>query len=118
MVLLLIMSLGFFLMPGKTYACVSAKAQKERSACKKMQTDKHDAKHDCCKGKKQHKKACDGKCKSCVCNNVPATHFSMLASVNSNAQHAFAETQKTTFGYKAAHYSSGYISIWLPPKIS
>jgi hypothetical protein len=37
------MSLGFFLMLGKAYACSSAEAQKERSTCTKMQTEKDEA---------------------------------------------------------------------------
>jgi hypothetical protein len=30
----------------------------------------------------------------------------------------FAEIKKQKFGFKEAYYSSGYSSIWQPPKIS
>jgi len=111
------MSLGFFLIPEQTYACSSKKMQSKESACKKMPAGKYKAKSSCCKGDK-HKKDCSGKCKNGLCQCAPGSSVSITVATVSDLQKRFAEFQKQTFGYKPAYYSSGYSSIWLPPKIS
>src|SRR5690606_15050442 len=116
--IMLIVMLGFFLTPTLTYACGKSHTKTEKSCCDKQtsQTEKK----DCCKNHSDNNKNNDG-C-GVKCNN-PSCHCPTVA-------HAFALTldvgmknnilvlEKLTFGYTQSYISSGYHSIWQPPKLS
>ena len=96
--------LGFFLTPTLTYACGKPAEKTEKACCKKetSQTEKK----DCCKSHSQKDKnddCCGGKCKNPSCHCPTAPHNIFLG--------------KVTIAYTETYISSGFRSIWLPPKI-
>lgn len=116
--ILLIVMLGFFLTPTLTYAC-GTKAEKTEKSCCKKETSKSDKK-DCCKSHSQKDKNdddCNGKCKnpSCHCPTAPLTI--VLPFVTEMKYHNIF-LEKVTIAYTETYISSGFRSIWLPPKIS
>ena len=111
--------LGFFLMPTMTYACGTTKELKSEKSCNKK--EKSSAENtDCCeKGQgEKHEKNCEGKCKnpSCHCPTSNCYTFTMPFFIQ------FSQTKiiesKSKFYYQEMYYSSKFLSIWLPPKIS
>ena len=116
---MLIVVLGFFLTPTLTYACGKSHTQTEKSCCDKKtsQTDKN----DCCKNKNSHNQKdnddCGGKCghSSCHC---PTVSFSFIPSTPELKYNLLVVAQKQFFLYSDPYISSGYHSIWQPPKIS
>ena len=120
---LILFCLGFFLIPNQSYACSKNSTKTEQSACSKKQTARSEHK-DCCKAM-HHKKCngskdCGGNCKGNSCRCVPSTtSLSVPAIIGLKINDQFADAKKQKFGFKQAHYSSGFYSIiWLPPKIS
>lgn len=120
--LVILLCLGFFLLPSITFACAKKTTKVEQKSCSKDQSiksSKHDCDHDkSCSTDKQHKK-CGGKCKhnSCKCSTT-VTSLSLPAYITFSSKKIFAETKKQKFGFKQAYYSSDISSIWQPPKIS
>jgi hypothetical protein len=112
--ILLLLIFGFLLGPSFTYA---HGAKKEMSCCAKPSTTK-----DCCKKKEASKKAhdCDNSCTGSSCG-CPAAYCSFTAVVSfettNNALFTFVERAQN-FHYSEIFISSGFRSIWLPPKIS
>lgn len=117
--ILLIALLGFFLTPTLTYACSKSHTQTEKSCCDKKtsQTDKN----DCCKNKSSHNQkdndGCEGKCghSSCHCPTITLT---IALPFVSEMKHHIIVLEKLTIGYTQSYISSGFHSIWQPPKIS
>jgi hypothetical protein len=62
---------------------------------------------------------CGGGCShsSCRCG-ASITSLSLPVIIELKAKNQFAASKKQKFGFKEAYYSSGFFSIWLPPKIS
>jgi len=62
---------------------------------------------------------CGGGCShnSCRCG-ASITSLSLPVIIELKAKNQFAAGKKQKFGFKEAYYSSGFFSIWLPPKIS
>ncbi len=115
--ILLILMLGFFLTPTLTYACGKPAEKTEKACCKKetSQTEKK----DCCKSHSQKDKnddCCGGKCKnpSCHCPTAPLT-IALPFVTEMKYHNIFLE--KVTIAYTETYISSGFRSIWLPPKI-
>ena len=109
--------LGFFLTPTLTYACGKPAEKTEKACCKKetSQTEKK----DCCKSHSQNDKnddGCGGKCKnpSCHCPTAPLT-IALPFVTEMKYHNIFLE--KVTIAYTETYISSGFRSIWLPPKI-
>ncbi|RKD16335.1 hypothetical protein BCY91_05555 [Pelobium manganitolerans] len=119
--ILLLFFLGFFLMPNQSYACSKKSTQTEQSSCSKDKSKK--SKHSSCKGKSCKKRkdsnGCGGNCKhsSCRCA-ASTTSLSLPLVIEFKAKNPLAAGKKKKFGFKEAYYSSGFFSIWLPPKIS
>lgn len=115
--ILLIVMLGFFLTPTLTYACGKSAEKTEKSCCKN-ETSKSEKK-DCCKSHSQNDKnddGCGGKCKnpSCHCPTTPPTIA--LPFVSKEKQNILF-IEKQNIPYTETYISSGFLSIWLPPKI-
>ncbi|MBX9448593.1 MAG: hypothetical protein KL787_02240 [Taibaiella sp.] len=113
--------LGFFLMPNQSYACSKKSTQTEQSSCSKEKSKKSEHKKGC-KGKSCKKcksDNCGGGCShsSCRCG-ASITSLSLPVIIELKAKNQFAASKKQKFGFKEAYYSSGFFSIWLPPKIS
>jgi hypothetical protein len=90
---------GFLLMPSKTFACGNSSG---KNSCKKEVSSKTD-KGNCCKGddnsKDKKPSGCGGKCGH---SNCTTSTFS---------------TEKPRFYHSETFISSGFTSVWLPPKI-
>ncbi len=119
---IILLCLGFFLIPSISYACAKKTAKTEQKSCSKDQSTKA-VKKDCCKTKSCKKDSehndCNGKCKhsSCRCS-TSSSSLSLPIPLDLKTTNHFATTKKQKFGFKQAYYSSGYSSIWQPPKIS
>jgi hypothetical protein len=113
---------GFFLIPSQSYACGTKSVKTEKSCCKKSKTEKN-SKKDCCKknNSKSDKedKGCDGRCNNsnCSCSTVHFA-FALPFYAEIKAKTYFAENKKTKLYYNENYLSDGFVSIWLPPKIS
>ena len=118
----ILLCLGFFLMPSISYACAKKTANTEQKSCSKDQSAKAEHKSSCkdksCK-KCKDGHDCDGNCKhsSCGCS-TSSSSVNLQIPIDLKITHPFGETKKQKFGFKQAYYSSGYSSIWQPPKIS
>jgi hypothetical protein len=92
-------------------------AKAEMSCCKEKSTTK-----DCCKEKDSKKKghSCDNSCvgSSCGCPVANCASSPMVSFyTESNSLFSFSE-KKQNYYYSEIFISSGFRSIWLPPKIS
>lgn len=115
--ILLIVMLGFFLTPTLTYACGKSVEKTEKSCCKK-ETSKSDKK-DCCKNHSQKDKNdddCDGKCKNSSCH-CPTAPLAIVLPFVTEMKYYNIFLEKVTIAYTETYISSGFRSIWLPPKI-
>ncbi|HRB86127.1 MAG TPA: hypothetical protein PLE27_05870 [Bacteroidia bacterium] len=116
--ILLIATLGFFLTPTLSYACGKSHTKTEKSCCdkKSSQTEKK----DCCKNHSDNEKdndGCGGKCghSSCHC---PTVCFGCTLPFTSEPKYnVLVVSKKQFFPYSDPYISSGFHSIWLPPKI-
>ena len=110
---------GFFLTPVQSYAC-GTESDKTETSCNKQSDSEVDNKETCNNVKEhcgKHGKDCDGKCGNPNCHcptngiNFTIPFFAQLSLVK-------VIFIKPNFYYQETHYSSGILSIWLPPKIS
>ncbi len=120
-ILTLVCMLGFFLIPGLSYACKAHTKVKIEKSCCKASPDRHHStrtcQEDCCKDKRDDSEDCSGKCGNKSCQ-TPSQSFSEIPTLFTVLQDLFdVEGKKLYALYKQPHYSSGYLSIWLPPKI-
>ena len=115
-IIILILTLGFFLSPTLSYAC---ETKTEKTCCKKETTEKIEKK-DCCNNKhsKDKDNTCGGKCGHSNCT-TSTVNFSLISCYE-------IEFKNNSFGFsseKAKFYdgktfiSSGFYAIWLIPKI-
>lgn len=116
-VIILIMLFGFFFQPTQVLACGNNVNQKTMH----LKVNKTEQKHHCTtKTEKTHSNDhdCNGECGNVLCPH--ATHFSILIAVNReniNNQLSFS-VEKQKFYDINTNISSGFLSIWLLPKIS
>lgn len=114
---IIILTIGFFLLPNLNYAC-GTKVEKE--CCKKENSSKTEKK-DCCDSKHSKNKDnnCGGKCGHSNCTTLPVTlsilSFNEIHFKNDNF--VFSNKKQQFFNLKT-FISSGFTSIWLIPKIS
>ena len=120
--LLSVLILGFFLIPKTSYACAKNVRETASSSCSKKQDENRQSKDfsktTSCEKKNQHKE-CNDQCKhsSCGCG-TSAPSFGLLTRLSLYTKNHFSEITKQQFDFKQPHCSSGYFSVWLPPKIS
>lgn len=116
---ILLVLLGFFLMPGSAYACGSGSG---KHSCK-MEMSSKSKKHDCCSKKSKSKetkdKGCSGKCGQSMCSVSPVNigiaapmHYEILKPLFSITE------KKQNFSHVISVLSDGYTSLWLIPKIA
>jgi hypothetical protein len=117
--ILLIVMLGFFLTPTLTYACGTSAKKTEKSCCEKG-ASKADKK-DCCKQdhsqKDKNDDGCGGQCGNSSCH-CPTLNIAIALPFVSELKHNVFIAQKRSIPYTETYFSSGFLSIWLPPKIS
>lgn len=117
----ILLCFGFFLMPTLGYGCTKKTVRTEHQNYSNKQSHKTEIK-DCCKTKscksdKDHSD-CDGKCKdsSCRCSTTSYS-LNLHIPVDIHTVNQFGEIKQEKFGFEQACYSSGFSSIWQPPKI-
>ena len=121
-IVLLIVTIGFFLMPVLAYSC---EIKSNKSCCNKEMSSAEAEKMDCCKNtndsknkNQDHEGGCNGKCghSNCVTTSM---HFSVVffEIQFKNNNFAFSEKEQNYFNSKI-NLSSGFYSLWLIPKIS
>ena len=107
--------LGFFL-PTSSYACGN---KTEKSCCKKETSSKTEKK-DCCNGKhsKDKDNSCGGKCGHSNCTTSLIT-FSLISlnEIQFKNNNFDFSIEKPKFYHSETFISSGFTSVWLPPKI-
>lgn len=116
--IIVLVLLGFLLMPTTTFACGSHSG---KNSCNK-ETSSNSEKMNCCKkdshSKNKKSEGCNGKCghSNCVTASV---HFSaaFFEIKFKNTNFAFSEKNQNYFNSET-NLSSGFHSIWLIPKIS
>ena len=112
---ILILTIGLFL-PTSGYACGT---KIEKSCCKKEISSKTEKK-DCCKNKQSKDKdnSCGGKCGHSNCTTSSVTFslisFNEIQFKNNNFDFSI---EKPKFYHSKTFISSGFTSVWLPPKI-
>jgi hypothetical protein len=110
--------IGFFLTPTETYACGS-KSENIENNCSK-QSDTEAEKKECCDTKKgqcsKHGKDCDGKCGNPACH-CPTNCTNFTIPFFDGFSGITIIVNKPNFYYQDTYYSSGFLSIWQPPKI-
>ncbi len=121
-ILLLIVTLGFFLIPTLTYSC---EMKSKKSCCNKEISSSNKEKMDCCKNNNPSKSndeksegGCSGKCghTNCTTSSVQfSLTFFEIKFKGNNLE--FSEKEQNYFNSET-NISSGFSSIWLIPKIS
>ena len=115
-ILIIILTLGIFTVPTLSYACGT---KTEKSCCTKKTTSKIEKK-DCCKNKqsKEEDNSCGGKCghSNCTASTVNLSLISSYEIEFKNNNFDFF-TKKQNFYHSETFISSGFTSVWLPPKI-
>ncbi len=114
--------LGFFLTPMQSMACGDNSISTEKSCCKSSKKDKSKKKSCCNKhtsNSDKDSKGCDGKCgnSSCHCTNF-CQQFAVPFFVTFKPKYFPILSKQKLFSKNDNYYSSGFLSIWLPPKIS
>ena len=115
-IIIIILTLGFFLSPTLSYAC----GTKTEKACCKKETAKETKKKHCCNNKhsKDKDKGCGGKCGHSNCTtsivNFSIISFNEIEFKNNSFDFS---SEKSKFYHSETFISSGFTSVWLPPKI-
>jgi hypothetical protein len=120
-ILLVLVILGFFLMPFLTYSC---EMKSKKSCCNKEMSSSNDEKMDCCKNindskskNKDHEGGCNGKCGHSNCVTT-STQFSVaFFEIRFNNNNFDFSVEKPKFYHSETFISAGFTSVWLPPKI-
>lgn len=120
-ILLLVFTIGFFLIPMSTYSC---EMKSKKACCNKEMSSSNTEKRDCCKNSnhsenkdKDHDGGCNGKCghSNCTTSTVQfSLAFFEIKFKNNN--YDFSEKEQNYFNSET-NLSSGFHSIWLIPKI-
>lgn len=115
--------LGLFLVPEDLAACSSHSKQfstTEAQCCAKESNDHHaetPCQKECCLDNEGVPTGCDGNCGDKSCQN-PSPTFWSLFSVKGTSFIDFHQDKNTCPTYQQPYFSSGFHSIWQPPKIS
>jgi len=101
--------------PTESLAC-SKNSNSTVSSCTKDADPKHEKKGCCDKGHSEDdSKSCEGKCgNSCYC---PATYFNVSQLSSDTIPQKISFFQKSIFYHQGAYISSGFYSIWHPPRL-
>lgn len=111
---IIILTIGFFLLPNLNYAC-GTKVEKE---CCKKEVSTKDIEKECCKNSESSNKSCEGKCGHSNCTTLTASHsLVFLNEIEFKINDFDFSNKKQKFYYSKTFISSGFSSIWQPPKI-
>ena len=110
---------GFFLTPVESYACSTKSENTETFS--RIQLDSTIEKKDCC-GKEttqcgKQGKDCEENCDNSDCHCPTSSSNFTIPFFAQLLQTKVILSKKLKFYFQEAYYSSGFLSIWLPPKI-
>ncbi|MFH6958591.1 hypothetical protein ACHRV1_14415 [Flavobacterium aquidurense] len=118
--IILIVTLGLFLVPTATFACGNLS---KKASCTKETSKTHN--EDCCSeegghSKKEKHDGCGHKCghASCGCASVCNGGISFLSELEFKNNTLSLFSQKQKFYNSETSILTGFYSIWLIPKIS
>jgi hypothetical protein len=116
--IMMIAVFGVLLIPKHTHACCEKNGNTEKSCCNKSNSKSKTK--DCCKKKHPQEKDsnCGGECGNSSCHCPSQVSYIVLFSVSEIYTKIFPAAKKPIFLNKETYTSSGFFSIWLPPKIS
>ena len=127
----LVLGIGIFFMPMRVFACGNRTTKMEHDCCKKEKFSLRVKKmSDCCSKKisthstcaknneNKENKDCDGNCKRNCCPCAPS-HFSFTVPslIEWASNNIYIQTKEQNTSYTESYISSGFLSIWLPPKL-
>ena len=118
-IVIMVITLGIFLMPTGVFAHINFSHQSEENCCSDS-TEKTSS--DCCKNHKNQdnkKKYCDGTCGNISCHCPPTTTLPINYSIISEETNIVVfVTFKNLWNYSKQQPKSIYFQIWSPPKLS
>lgn len=110
--------IGFIMLPTVTYACSSTSNETEINSNNSNNASLQ--KNDSCNKEigqcGNHGKNCDGKCSNPICH-CPTSCTNFTIPFLAQFSQVKLILSKPNFYYQETYYSSGFLSIWLPPKI-
>ena len=123
--ILILVTIGFFMIPSVSFACGSGcgtKKTESNASCNSDKHSKHQAAEDGCCSNENHSKhsnGCSGKCKHNSCNCITPVLSLIIPSFSElTINHFDFSNQKNSFFDKESTISSGFYYIWTPPNIS
>lgn len=115
---MLIVTLGFFLMPAVAQAC---EMKSEKKCCNKEMSSKDNSKGCCQKNKdsnkNNHQGSCNGKCGHSNCTPSSLQFNLAFFDVKIKNSNCYFSEKKQNYIHSATTISSGFYSLWLIPKI-
>lgn len=118
----LLIAFGFFLSPKDTYGCGTRSIKSQKTCCAKEKYS-NKVKKSCCKknneNDKNEKDGCGGNCchRSCSCPTVQISFIIPNNTFIKNKSNYF-KFKKHPFAQKNILLTTGYYTIWIPPKIA
>ena len=117
-IVIMVMTLGIFLMPTSVFAHIDFSHQSEKSCCSNI--TEHSS-SDCCKNHKNQDtktKDCDGTCGNLSCHcpsttSLPINYSAVSEETNTVVIVAF----KSLWNYAKQQPKPIYFQIWSPPKL-
>ncbi len=113
---IVIVLIGFFLMPKSTFAC----GMTSKKASCKTEMNLGNCKMKCCQKKSKDKsdKGCEGKCGKSTCQIQTVSFGAILPTLSEIKTNYFLVlTSKQVFYNNETNISSGFYFIWSPPNI-
>ena len=112
-----LMIVAFLFSGNSAFAC---ETNSDKSCCK-TETKKEVSKKSCCDNSNPNKetKNCGGKCGHSNCTSISSVNFSVMPTFDFYFKNATIDfcSKKSVFYTSKTFISSGFISVWLPPKI-
>ncbi len=116
-ILIIILTIGFFLLPTLSYSCGT---KTEKKCCKKEIYSTIEKK-DCCENinSKDKDNSCGGKCGHSNCTTSTSINLGIISTYDINFKNNSFDfsIEKLKFNHSKTFISSGFTSIWLIPKI-
>jgi hypothetical protein len=113
---IVIVLIGFFLMPNPTFAC----GMTSKKASCKTEMNSENCKMKCCQKKSKDKSntGCEGKCGKSTCQIQTVSFGAILATfLEIKTNYFLVSTLKQAFYNNETNISDGFYFIWSPPNI-
>lgn len=116
-VIMLVVALGFLIAPMEVSACHKS-SEKEQSCCAKHNQDADTSDADHVQETGDHEPDCNGTCTHSSCHCVTLHHIQVIVPHQPYAAlQSFFYQKEESFVYIEAYTSTGFYTIWQPPKL-